>query len=182
MSSKRTKYDEFYEIGKEKATCKQCGVVISVKGRNTSGMQKHLSKIHGKSAGDDLEDAGPSSSKKSKNEVSIRDHFAVTSKEPLEDLIAREAIRGATFRYLAKSFLVKKGLSALGYQAPNHHSTISKLIDKSAENHRLKLYVQLNNLIDDDQRFCVVTDEWTCGGKRKKYINVTLHLKGMYIR
>ena len=109
-------------------------------------------------------------------------YVTVKSKIPLEDLVAREAVKGATFRYLASSYLIKKGLCALGFQdeAPNHHTSVSKLVDKSAENHRAKLCEHLKNLAEKGQKFCAITDEWTCPGKKKRYINVSLHLKGNF--
>ena len=33
-------------------------------------------------------------------------------------------------------------------------------------------------MTEEDQRFCAVTDEWTCPVKRRRYLNVSLHLKG----
>ena len=183
---KKSKYDDFFEIKNEKATCKRCGEIISCKWRSTKGMLHHLLSKHGVTIDDKVqveEESGASSAKKPKVEKgqnTLNHYFPVTSKEPIEDLVAKEAVRGATFRFIASSYLIYKGLCALGFQdeAPKHHSTVSKLVDKSAENHREKLKIHLKNLIEKGQRFCIVTDEWSCAGKRKKYINVTLHLKG----
>ena len=186
MAPGKSKYDEFYEIKNEKATCKRCGEIISCKGRSTKGMQSHLSSQHSLKPDDKIQDESESSAKKpriEKAQTSISDHFKVTSKEPLEDLIAKEAVNGASFRYIAKSNLIKKGLCALGFQdqVPRHHYSVSRLVDKSAENHRLKLKEELKKLVENGQRFALVSDEWTCSGKRKKYINVTLHVKGNYL-
>ena len=180
----KSKYDEFFEIKNEKATCKKCGEVISCKGRSTKGMQSHLFSQHNLKPDDKSQDESESSSAKKprieKAQSSMTDHFKVSSKEPLEDLIAKEAVNGASFSYIAKSQLIKKGLCALGFQdqVPNHHYSVSRLVDKSAENHRLKLKEQLMKSVENGQRFCLVSDEWTCSGKRKKYINITLHVKG----
>ena len=84
-----------------------------------------------------------------------------------------------SYSYIGKSYLIKKGLNSLGHKAPTHHYSVKRLVHKSAENHREKLREKLKKLMKDrNQRFCVVTDEWTCTNKRRKYINVTLHLKG----
>ena len=188
MARKRSKYDEFFEIDakNEKATCKKCGETIKCKNRATTGMKTHLEKKHSIKNLDEVEESENPPAKKSKSnensggQTTINRYFPISAKEPIEDLVAKEAVNGASFRYIAKSFLIKKGLCALGFedQVPNHHSSVSKLIDKSAENHRSKLITHLKSLIDEGQRFCIVTDEWTCSGKKKKYINVTLHMKG----
>ena len=189
---KKSKYEEHFDLAKDKATCKQCGEVIKRRDSSTSGMQYHLSSQHSIKANEKSEtEAGPAP-KKSKIDERERgssstfkgpldQYVTVKSKIPLEDLVAREAVKGATFRYLATSPLINKGLCALGFQdeAPKHHTSVSKLVDKSAENHRAKLCEHLKNLAEEKgQKFCAITDEWTCSGKKKRYINVSLHLKG----
>ena len=191
MRGKKSKYEEHFELAKDKATCKKCGEVIRRRGSTTTGMQYHLASQHSIKASEKSEpEAGPAP-KKSKIDDScssstskgpLDQYVTVKSKIPLEDLVAREAVKGATFRYLASSYLIKKGLCALGFQdeAPNHHTSVSKLVDKSAENHRAKLCEHLKNLAEKGQKFCAITDEWTCPGKKKRYINVSLHLKGNF--
>ena len=189
MRGKKSKYEEHFDLTKDKATCKRCDEVIKRANCGTSGMQYHLSSQHSIKANEKSEpEAGPAP-KKSKIDESGRSskgpldqYVTVKSKIPLEDLIAREAVKGATFRYLATSHLINKGLCALGFQdeAPKHHTSVSKLVDKSAENHRAKLCEHLKNLAEKGQKFCAVTDEWTCSGKKKRYINVCLHLKGNF--
>ena len=183
MPPRKSKYSEFFEFNGQNATCKTCGETIKRTSGSTSGLKYHLEEIHGKkSQSDEVENAGPAP-KKAKSDDSgqkvMSDFYKVTDKEPLEDLVAREACNGATFSYIGKSHLIKKGLNSLGYKAPNHHYSVKRLVHKSAENHREKLREKLKKLMKDrNQRFCVVTDEWTCTNKRRKYINVTLHLKG----
>ena len=192
---KKSKYEEHFDLSKDKATCKRCGEVIRRRDSSTSGMQYHLSSQHSIKANEKSESEatvtpGPAPKKAKIDESGSSSTFkgpldqyvTVKSKIPLEDLVAREAVKGATFRYLASSPLIKKGLSALGFQdeAPKHHTSVSKLVDKSAENHRAKLCEHLKNLAEKGQKFCVITDEWTCSGKKKRYINVSLHLKGNF--
>ena len=184
---RKSKYAEHFEISSEKATCKKCGEVVKMPGRSTTGLQFHLSSRHSikPNASNDTPEAGPApkKSKIDENSGPMNKYVTVTSKIPLEDLVAREAVKGATFRFIANSHLIYKGLCALGYQdqAPRHHSTVSKLVDKSAENHRANLCEHLKNLVKEKgQKFCAITDEWTCSGKKKRYINVSLHLKGNF--
>ena len=193
---RKSKYDEHFEISNDKATCKRCGEVIKRPNRATTGMQYHLSSQHSITPNgqkDDTETSSPAA-KKAKidescnssvsNQKNPMDRYVVvTSKMPIEDLVAREAVKGATFKYIASSFLIYKGLCSLGFQdqAPRHHYSVSRLVKKSAENHRAKICEHLKSLATEKgQRFCVVTDEWTCSGKKRRYINVTLHLKGIF--
>ena len=178
---KKSKYCEFFEFIGENATCKKCGETIKCTSRSTSGLKYHFEEFHGTKA-DESESSGPAPKKAKSDDGGQKvmvDFYKVTTKEPLEDLVAREACNGASFSYIGKSYLIKKGLNSLGHKAPNHHYSVKRLVHKSAENHREKLREKLKSLKkDQNQRFCVVTDEWTCTNKRRKYINVTLHLKG----
>ena len=197
---RKSKYEEHFELSKEKGTCKRCGEVVKMPGRATTGLQFHLSSQHNikinaqntttgasnslPNAPNDISEAGPAPKKSKIDEKSgpMNRYVTVTSKIPLEDLVAREAVKGATFRFIASSQLIYKGLCALGFQdqAPRSHVAVSRLVDKSAENHRAKLCEHLKSLVEEGQKFCVVTDEWTCSGKKKRYINVTLHIKGNF--
>ena len=185
MPPRKSKYSEFFEFNGQNATCKTCGETIKRTSGSTSGLKYHLEEIHGKkSQSDEVENAGPAPKKAKSDDDGQKvmdDFYKVTGKEPLEDLVAREACNGATYSYIGKSYLIKKGLNSLGYKAPNHHYSVKRLVHKSAENHREKLREKLKKLKGDHQRFCVITDEWTCTNKRRKYINVTLHLKGKFL-
>ena len=182
----KSKYSKFFDFFGDKATCKTCGDVLKCVNGNTKGLKYHVTHKHSIDlTKDDAFETEEPPKKKSKieasNQPTMMMHFQPASKEPLEDLVAREAVNGATFSYLANSYLVKKGLSSLGFQdkIPNHHFAVSRLVDKSAENHRQKLSEKFKVQVQNGQRFCVITDEWTCSGKKRKYINVTLHVKGM---
>ena len=182
--SSKSKYSKFFDFFGNKATCKTCGDVLKYENFNTKGLSYHITRKHDVDLNAAFQEEGPPA-KKSKiedsNQPTMKMHFQPVSKEPLEDLVAKEAVNGATFRYIAKSNLIKKGLSALGFQdkIPNHHFAVSRLVDKSADNHRQKLAEKFKVQVQNGQRFCVITDEWTCSGKKRKYINVTLHIKGI---
>ena len=184
----KSKYAKFFDFFGDKATCKTCGDVFKCTNGATKGLNYHVTHKHDidltKNDAFRTDTEGPPSKKSktevSKNQPTMNMHFQPAAKEPLEDLVAKEAVNGATFRYIAKSYLIKKGLCSLGFQdkVPNHHFAVSRLVDKSAENHRLKMSEKFKKLVQEDERFCVITDEWTCSGKKRKYINVTLHIKG----
>ena len=147
-------------------------------------MKSHLKSKHDVNI-DDIEisveneiqksDSGASSSFK----TNTLDKFVV--RESVDEKISREASQlNATFRYLSKSPLIKQGLSSLGFQdkVPKTHRSVARMVHKSAEKHREIVRIKLKRLKNNGQRFCLVTDEWTCGIKRRRYQNVTLHIKG----
>ena len=49
MASRKSKYVDYFDIGKpskDKATCKQCGKIVSCTGRNTTKMKYHAENSH----------------------------------------------------------------------------------------------------------------------------------------
>jgi len=97
-------------------------------------------------------------------EVKTWKHDKFSWKKPAEDLIAHdhEAAMGASFNYLAKSFLIKKGISNEGFNAPANHNSVKTYVCKSAETHRQKLIKNLKKSVQDGQQFSIISDEWTC--------------------
>ena len=173
-----SKYDAYFDrkSSKGKALCLKCGKPIQISGRSTYGMKSHL-KTHDIII-DDNEDL-PSPAPVPRKSQNTLDSFVI--KESLEESVSREASQfGATFRYLGRSILVRKGLTLMGYQnrAPRSHRTVQRLVHKSANIHRNIVRNKIQKLLKNSERFCVVTDEWTCSSKRRRYQNVILHVKG----
>ena len=185
---RRSKYTSYFDINykKENAVCNRCAKTFQMKNGNTKGLKKHLkdkhnididkntSKDNSASSVQSLDDekSGPSN-------IGIRKYFP-TKTPPLEELVSIEAARGASFRYITKSKTLGKGFSfsGNGYKPPKSSNTVRRLVHKSAENHRKIIREKLKKMTEEDQRFCAVTDEWTCPVKRRRYLNVSLHLKG----
>ena len=182
MRRAKSKYDPYFELDiKTKATCKKCGAVIQRPGGSTYGMKIHLKSKHDIAI--DEQDEEPKNFIPDKpKQTNTLDNFV--QRESLEEIVSREASQlGATFRYLAKSPTIRKGLTLSGHQdkAPRSHPTVQRLVHKSAEKHRENVRLKLKRLVSKGQRFCVVCDEWTCSSKRRRYINVKLHIKGKII-
>ena len=171
---KRTKYSAYFDIFKDKATCQKCGAVINLHGGSTSGMKYHAEKVHEVDFGDK---AAPEKIPKP-NLTRTLDSFVQIKKPPLEELVSKEASRGATFEYIATSELLHDGIKKHGYNPPKSHNTVRSYVRKSAENHRKVYRDKFQALKKKGQRFCVIADEWTCTSKKRKYLNVILHLKG----
>jgi hypothetical protein len=181
----KTKYQNFFTFSRSglTATCNSCDFTINSQ-KTTSGMKYHLVNVHSikiediqiktkrrQPPSDDVEVA-----KKRKLQSSMGDFL---EKELLEDKIAKEAAKfGATFRYISRSQLLKKGLASQGLNQPCNASSVRKLVHKSAENKREEVKMKLQAMAKDDNvRFCAVLDEWTSSGN-KRYMNVCLHCKG----
>ena len=187
--AQKSKYSDYFDVNKEKATCRRCGTVIKLENRNTTGMKKHLANKHNIKLGDSSESGLPESVDSSTPSTSSGNltpqrtmkNFFEVKKPPLEELIAMETADGASFRRVAKSNLMQKGMAYYGYQdsAPKCHRAVQRLTHKSAENHRQKMKKRLQQHLKNGHRFCAITDEWTCPAKKRKYLNVSLHLKGM---
>ena len=171
MPQPRSKYAQYYDLTPNKGTCKTCKAVIQRSGGSSFGLLKHL-KQHGIKVQDEPVTPSVVTQKTLNNFV---------QRETLEELVSREASQhNATFAYLGKSNLIRRGLSTYGHEdkAPRNHRSVSRMVDKSADMHRDIVRNKLKNLLKHGHRFCVITDEWTCTSKRRRYADVTLHIKG----
>ena len=179
MKPKKTQYSDHFDIFKEKATCRKCGSVISSVKGTTSGMKYHLEKVHGKTLADDM--AEPAEKKMKTTSTPSASSFFKAKKPPLEELVSKSATKRVSFEFLATDDLIRGGIERHGYKAPKSHNTIRNHVRKSAQSHRKIYRDKFQALKKEGQRFCVVADEWTCSSKKRKYLNVILHLKGKEI-
>lgn len=182
MASK-SKYADHFIIGqpsKEKATCRTCLKIVSYLSRSTSSMKYHAEKFHDIKFGEKTEDSEPEIKKKKNEEgsSSIMNSFVIKTKPSLEELVSREAAKGASFRYIASSELLHQGIRSNGYEPPKSHTTVRKYVRISAEKHRKIYRDKFQILLGKNKRFCTIADSWTCTTKKKDYMNVILHEKG----
>ena len=182
---RKSKYSDYFNINykNENAICNRCAKTFQMKDGNTKGLKKHLKDKHNIDVDKKTSKDNPASSVQSRDDensgpsnIGIRKYFP-TKTPPIEELVSIEAARGASFRYICKSKTLRKGFSLSG-KPPKSHTTVRRLIHRSAENHRKIIREKLKKMTVEDQRFCAVTDEWTCPVKRRRYLNVSLHLKG----
>jgi hypothetical protein len=116
---------------------------------------------------------------KRKKQCSMSDF--VLQKESLDDKIAKEASKfGASFRYLTRSLLVRKGLQSEGLNQPVSISTVRNMVQRSAKKKRIEVKELIESMVQNDDRFSAVLDEWTSTGC-KRYMNVCLHFVGTSI-
>ena len=180
--SKYTKYFDLDKPSKGKATCKKCLKIISYLTRSTSSMKYHLEKVHGNFETSETESNPPEVKKMKIVQNTIMANFVRVKKPPLEELVSREAAQGSSFDHIVKSELLQDGIRKHGYNPPKSGNTVRRLIHKSAQNHR-KIYRDKFQVLlkDKNQRFCSIADEWTCPTKKRKYLNVILHVKGNFL-
>ena len=175
-SKKKSKYADYFAIRNNRATCNKCGKIIQLSGSSTSPLLYHCKKVCNIKIDD------PPASKSEKTELknqSTLDGFVKVERLSKEEMVSREAALGATFNYVTKSPAMKEYLAKYGYNQPKHTWTVKKYIHTSAVKHRQIMREKLKIHIKNGHRFCALTDEWTCPVKKRKYLNVQLHLKGM---
>ena len=102
-------------------------------------MKYHAENIHqinfgGIQTAKESESHPPEEKKMKPNENPIMTKFFTVKKPPLEELVSFEATKGVSFRYIASSPLIQKGIRAYGYEPPKHHNKVRRLVHKSAEN------------------------------------------------
>ena len=173
MSKSKSKYSEYFQIRGDRATCNKCGKILQMKDGNTSGLAYHCDKVCNIKI--NLKD---NKKAESQQQQSTLDSFVKVEKPTKEDIISREAALGATFKFVIDSPSVKKNLNTHGFNAPRSSNTVRMAVNKSATKHRQKVREQIKKHLKNGQRFCALTDEWTCPAKKRKFLNVQLHLKG----
>ena len=78
-------------------------------------------------------------------------------------------------RYVTQSDLLRKGLESDGFTQPKSITTVSSYVAQSAEKKREIVREKIKKLIMEGARFSVSLDEWTCSGKRSRFLNIILH-------
>ena len=171
----RSKYADYFTIRRDTATCNKCGKILKITDGNTTSLAYHCNKV----CNIKITPPSPKESKECQGkQQSTLDGFVKIEKPSKEEIISKEASLGATFNFCVKSPSVKKNMSFHGYNAPKATQTIGIYVHRSANKHREKMKMILQNHLKNGQRFCALTDEWTCPEKKRKYLNVQLHLKG----
>ena len=79
------------------------------------------------------------------------------------------------FRYITRSDLIKKGLEKDGLDRPKSVSTVARYVQISSENKRKIVREKIKEQAKNGARFAVALDEWTCPGKRARFLNICLH-------
>ena len=71
--------------------------------------------------------------------------------------------------------MIRKSLLADGLAQPKSISTVSSYVSKSAEKKRNIVRQTIKDEIEEGGRYAVALDEWTCPGKRARFLNICLH-------
>ena len=76
---------------------------------------------------------------------------------------------------MTKSWMVRKSLASEGLNQPKSVTTVSNYVKKSAEKKREIVRKKIKKQIKNGARYTVALDEWTCPGKRARFLNIVLH-------
>ena len=87
------------------------------------------------------------------------------------------ALDRISFKTLAESDDIKRGLIALGYKVMHSPAAVIKLVMEYAEEIKKDIAKQLQEELDKGGRFSVTIDEWT-SLKIRRFCAVNVHLKG----
>ena len=85
------------------------------------------------------------------------------------------ALNRISFRTLAESEDIKRGLLALGYTPKHTHRDIARLVMGYAKEVKEEIQKTLQEELDMGNRFSVTTDEWT-SVRNRRYCVVNVHL------
>ena len=77
--------------------------------------------------------------------------------------------------YVTRSDLLRKGLESDGLTQPQSITTVSSYVAKSAEKKREIIREKIKKQIKEGARYSISLDEWTCSGKRSRFLNIILH-------
>ena len=176
----KSKYADNFQIRGNKATCNKCGKILSMNDGNTSGLAYHCKNVCHVQIGHASKDKNMKPQQDQQQQQSTLDGFVKIKKPMKEEIISREAALGATFRFVTKSPSIKANMNRHGFNVPRSENTVRKYVRFSANKHRRILREEIQKQLKKGQRFCAITDEWTCPVKKRKFLNVQIHLKGNY--
>lgn len=190
----------FKKKDKDNAQCSRCPKILSCKGSSTSGLARHLEKVHNIVIKPDSTSATSSAStiplppnepstssaplteavcspiptKKIKSEQSSLERYF--QKPPkLSEIVAELAAKdGLTIRQITCSQYIRKSLLKDNLILPKNESHVMNLILSFFEEQKLSVISTLNKLIKEGSRFSITLDEWT-SIRNRRYFNVILH-------
>ena len=87
-------------------------------------------------------------------------------------LLSESACLGASYKFLTKDKLIRKGLESLGFPQPKTVTTISNHIHKFADQKSFEVTKKVLAALSKGKRFSTSLDEYTCPIKRKRYLGV----------
>lgn len=157
----------------EEAKCKECDAIISVKGKSTSSMMKHLKLKHQITFDTKPITEPPSSSK------TLKDFYKTKPKEveSQDEVVAKlAAVDGLTFGQIANSEMAHKAFKAYGVPLPKSKTTVRKLLMQNFEKVKEGTVKKIEMFLEDGQKFSLTLDEYTSTAN-KGYMNVNLHLR-----
>ena len=173
----RRKYEDHFTFSSDgSATCKICKKRYESAKSGNAALKYHLKAKHSELVKEEAkEEPEPKKSKQVQPSIS---NFV--TKPTIEETLAKEAaVFGLSYRSLATSPTIKKGLEAWGLTPLKSVNSVSRKVRECAADKKEKFIQVLKNLVQADVRFGLVIDEWTCGPKKKRYLSVCLHRKGI---
>lgn len=169
-------WNYFSKNGIGKAICKECGKILAMSDSSTTGLSRHLTKIHGiqRPHQPPKPDEGPPP--KRFVQTSIKEIFK--KDDSLEEILARlAALDGFSIHAITNSSFIRSALKDRGFSLPKNPTKVKELIalyyDKVVSN----LKVNISQIKCRGGKFCIILDEYT-SKQNRRYLNIQLcHLK-----
>ncbi|KAL0859841.1 hypothetical protein ABMA27_010181 [Loxostege sticticalis] len=179
-------WKHFKKINESTAQCSLCPKQISCKGSNTTGLDRHLQRVHNISVNQPPPDESksvvqpgtscePESKKiKRENQSEITRYVA---RKSLSEIISRLAAEdGLTIRAITKSKFIRESITQRGYKMPKNETEIMKIILNYYEEKKAEMIQKFKNLVASGTRFSLSVDEWT-SVRNRRYFNLCLYVE-----
>lgn len=175
----------FGKINESAAQCSLCPKQISCKGSNTSGLSRHLQRVHNISINQTPVEStsviqpGTSSESESKRikrekQCEITEYVANKS---LSEIISRLAAEdGLSIRAITRSKFIRESITQRGYKMPKNETDIMKIILRYYEERKEEMMQNFKDVVASGARLSLSVDEWT-SIRNRRYFNLCLHGK-----
>lgn len=131
--SSENEYDQVWKLFnrfENEAICLKCNKIIKCKSSSTSGLHRHLERIHNMKRKEHEPAKDKPSAKRPRTLHSFFDSSTLTSSISLEQIVAKLAARdGISINAITKSELIHNSISSLGFRLPKCHKAVRRLDD-----------------------------------------------------
>ena len=177
----------------EKAKCLKChNKVLCCKGGSTSGLIRHMQRIHNinllKRAEDSCsaaitKDGEPRGLVPGTSNVKLQPKLTefLNKKQSLAEIVSRlAAVDGFTINGITNSIFIRQSLHDRGYLLPKGKTNVMKLINEFYEVAKTDVLNNIKQHKDSMGKMSITLDEWT-STRNRRYLNVNIHFNKNYI-
>lgn len=174
--SSEYEYDQVWQLFKrfdDEATCLKCNKIITCKSSSTSGLHRHMERIHNMKR---REHEAPKEQPPAKKTRTLHNFFNTSSSpESLEQIVAKLAAKdGIPINAITKSEFIRNSISRLGFHLPKCHKAVLGLVMKYCTKIKSDLKIKIENFKSAQRKFSLSIDEWT-SVRNRRYMNIHIY-------